>query len=176
MGGVWKIFFPLRATRGNSRGVTLVEILFGIVIVLVVSIATLSYFAYAKGNVGIQGNRRAALERARERLEELMAAPVNQIKPIVNGALPQNNQPQYWVSCAGGVCTGPTANYVPEVIPVNYLLQAQRIESTIRWKDDPSVNTTIPDVLELSVKVWFTGNTAADDNYNRVHVRTLRTP
>ena len=58
--------------RGRS-GVSLVEILIGILIVVIASIGTLSYFSSVLGNVGRQSNRRAAIERARERLEQLMA-------------------------------------------------------------------------------------------------------
>ena len=159
----------------RNRGVTLIEILIGILIMVVASIGTLNYFAYARGGVGKQGNRRAALEQARQRLEELMAVPISQVQPAVNKALAQNNQPLYWIACGGGACSAPTAAYVPETVSVDNL-PAQRIESTVQWRDDAAAGTTTPDALELTVKVWFTQNINADDDFNRVHVRTLRAP
>ena len=163
--------------RGR-QGVSLVEILIGLIIVVVASIATLTYFSSALGNVGRQSNRRAALERARERLEQLMAVNVDTIKPGI--VLPASDpQPLQWVTCVGAAC-GPALPSDPnETVNVEDLqgAQAPRHESTIQWKDDPSAGTTdVPDVLELGVKVWFFPNSTVDDDFHRVHIRTLGTP
>ena len=80
----------------NKRGVTLIEVLLSIVIVAIASIATLTYFAYAKGGVGKTGNRRAALERARQRLEQMLAANISGITPFgstVAGIAPARRRP-----------------------------------------------------------------------------------
>ena len=159
----------------DEKGVSLIEVLVGMVLIALISIASLSYFSSALGGIGKQGNRRAALERARERLEQIMAGSYTQIVPSVDSSLPLNAQPKFWLSCGGSNCTRTNA-YVPETVLVNNLL-SRRIESTVQWKDDSSAGTTnTPDTLELGAKVWFTPNTASDDDYNRVYVKTLRTP
>jgi len=162
----------------GRKGVSLVEILIGLIIVVVASIATLTYFSSALGGVGRQSNRRAALERARERLEQLLQVDPDSIKPTIDSALPPNGQPVLWVSCAGATCSKEISN-PNETIDVEDLQgpQAPRLESTVQWKDDPAAGTTdVPDVLELGVKVWFFPNSTVDDDFHRVHLRTLRTP
>ena len=157
--------------RGR-KGVSLIEILIGMLIVVIASIATLTYFSSALGNVGRQSNRRAALERARQRLEELMAANVDTITPT--------DDLVHFVKCnAAGAC-GPLT-LVPDstdTVTVEDLSQPQLVQSTVRCQDDPSAGTpsSTCDVLELSAKVWFRPGSAVDDDFNRVHIRTLRTP
>jgi hypothetical protein len=154
------------------RGVSLIEILIGIIIVVIASIGTLTYFAYGLGGIGKSGNRRAALERARERLEELIESNIDDFNP--------RDGVQRWVTCAGSPCAwtlSPTVNTDPVTVDD---LSGQPMETTIQWLDDvdtpPAGETDVPDVLALDVKVWFTANTGVDDDFNRVHLRTLRTP
>ncbi len=155
----------------KNRGVSLIEILLGLLVVTIASIATLSYFAYGFGNLNRQGNRRAALERARERLEQLMAtSPSESAFHLPDGS-------QYWLTCAGDPCTWTrSAIRVTQSIAVNDLPN-QTIETTIQGIHDSSSGTgaSTLDTLALGVKVWFT-QSATDDNFNRVYVRTLRTP
>jgi len=152
----------------SKRGATLIEILISIFIVALASIATLTYFAYAKGGIGKTGNRRAALERARQRLEQLMETNPTLISPA--------NDVLHQLACSGLPCTwifdGPA-----ETVDVEDIGQ-QPIVTTVRWRDDPSAGTpaSTHDVLELSAKVWFTPGDTTDDDFHRVHVRTLRTP
>ena len=83
-GGGCRVLRILQRGTGVLRwrsGGSLIEVLLGILIVVLASIGTLSYFAYAFGSVNKQGNHRAALERARERLEELLEVDVAQIQP-----------------------------------------------------------------------------------------------
>ena len=163
--------------KSRKSGVSLIEILLGLVIVTIASIATLNYFAYALGGIGKQGNRRAALERARQRLEQLMAA---------DSTLLGNGERLYWVTC-----TGPPTGTQPctwnrftqrttESVVVDDL-PAQPMETTIQLEDDPVSNTTadLVHTLILSVKVWFIRNpnlTNTDNNLSRVLVRSLRSP
>ena len=164
------------ANRQRQRGVSLIEVLIGILIVVIASIGTLTYFGYGLGGIGKQSNRRAALERARERLEQIMAVDVDTIKPPVDATQPLNNQPLRWVSCIGATCAWVTAN-PNQTVPVNNLATNQPIQATVQWKDDPSAGTTTtPDALELGVKVWFTPGSTVDDEFHRVHLRSLRTP
>ena len=155
----------------SQKGVSLIEILMGIVLLSLISICALSYFAYAVGGIGKQGNRRAALERARQRLEQLMAASLGSL-PTLD---PSDGQ-RYW--CNGGdPCTSwtPSAAAVAQTISVDDL-PTQRMETSVQWVDDPSAGTGNNDTLALSVKVWFTSDVTMDNNFNRVYVRTLRTP
>ena len=151
---------------------SLIEVLLGIVIVTIASIATLTYFSYALGGIGKQGNRRAALERARQRLEQLIAA---------DSSLLAGDENVHWVTCTGTPCTWNKFNSrVTESVPVDDL-PSEPMETTIQYSDD-SVSSTTPDqvhTLILSVKVWFKPNpdiTNDDNNLNRVLVRSLRSP
>ena len=152
-----------------SQGVSLVEVLLGLLIIILASIGTLSYFSFALGGVGKQSNRRAALERARQRLEQLMAAKASAIQP------PDGNL--YWLTCTGNPCAWTrSAAPVTQTVPIDDLPTPQPIETTIQWVDDPSAGTVTRDVLELGVKAWFIPNSTIDDNVNRVYLKTLRTP
>jgi type II secretory pathway pseudopilin PulG len=156
-------------TMRRRCGVSLVEILLGIIIVTIVSIGTLSYFAYGLGNVNKQGNRRAALERARQRLEQLMAVKLSDLPPDT-GQL-------HWCTaepCGTGVwTTSPTPLPGPSVSVDD--LPSQRTEVSAQWLDDPSAGTSILDTIELGVKVWFVPG-QVDDELHRVYLKTLRTP
>ena len=154
----------------HRRGASLIEILIGIIIVTTASAGALVYYGHGMGRISRQGNRRAALERARERLDQLVAVSAATIKP------PDNDNALYWVSCAGGACTR-TAAYVAETVSVDNL-PAQRIESTVQWINDLSAGTptSTSDTLALDVQVWFIRGSSARDDFNRVHIRTLRTP
>lgn len=153
---------------GGQKGVTLIEVLVGMALLAVISIASLSYFSYGLGGIGRQGNRRAALERARERLEEIMAASPTPIKP-------SDIDVQHTVTCANGACT---FSVTAETVSVQSDLPLLPLVSTVTCRHDGAAGTPngTCDVLEFAVKVWFTPNTNTDDNYNRVYLKTLRTP
>ena len=155
----------------SRHGVTLVEVLISFVIIVIASVATLQYFGTTRGYIGKTGNRRAALERARERLEQFMASDIDQLPPRDGGCY----------ACAGATCT--LASWTAyacgtpppsDVIPVEDQGNLRR-ETVAQFIDDPSAGTGALDVYELGVKVWLT-NTNTDDPFNRVSLRTLRTP
>ena len=158
--------------RRRRSGVSLIEVLIGLLIVTIASIATLNYFASGFGSINKQGNRRAALEQTRARLEQLMASTVSELPP-------QSGNCYY---CAAAACTAaswiayacgtvPPADTVPQVGRLTNL----RRETTAQFINDPSANTATLDVYTLGVKVWFTPG-ATNDNFNRVYVKSLRTP
>lgn len=166
-----------RSLLHNRRGVSLIEVLIGMVIVVIASIATLTYFSYGLGGIGKTGNRRAALERARERLEQLMASSIAQLPPKDGGCYACTTDPNdptavctevSWT--AYGCGTAPPA----DIVPVEDQGTLRR-ETVAKFIDDPSAGTGGLDVYEFGVKVWFT-DTTSDDDFSRVHVRTLRTP
>ena len=141
-------------------------------IVVVASLATLRYFAYGLAGIGKAGNRRAALERARQRLEQLIAA---------DSSLLSGDENVHWVTCTGTPCTWTKFNSrVTESVAVDDL-PSEPMETTVQKVNDP-VSSTTPDQVHtviLSVKVWFTPNPnldADDNNVKRVLVRSLRSP
>ena len=153
-----------------ERGATLVEILIAMVVIVVASIAALSYFSYGRGSIGKQGNRRAAQELARQRLEQLLETNSDDIKPA--------DLAVRWLTCAGTPCVWTIANaQVQQPVTVGNFPGTLPIETTVQCIHDPNAGTVAGncDTLALDVKVWYT-NTGADDDFNRVHIRTLRTP
>ena len=153
----------------SEKGVSLIEVMVGLLLLAAVCLSTLSYFAYGLGGIGLQGNRRAALERARERMEQLLVANTQTDFPAIDGT-------KYW--CASGdlpnSCTSwPSAN-TAQLATVNDL-QNMRMETTVQGVDDLSAGTNnFNDAWELGVKVWYTINTNFDDDHNRVYLKTLR--
>ena len=162
----------MREIIREDKGASLIEVLISILIIVIASIGTLSYFSSALGNVGRQSNRRAALERARQRLEQLMAVSSTAIKPI-------DSNP-HWLKCTGTPCTWAISNAPPvpaETVAVEDLAP-QALITTVQCQHDVSAGTPNGncDVLELSATVWFMPGSAIDDEFNRVQIRTLRTP
>ena len=149
----------------GKRGASLIEVLLALVIITLAAISALSFFAYGMGAIARQGNRRAALERARERLEQVMAANINNVSP-------SNGNP-HWLSCSGNPCNwNLSPDPVFEQVTVNDLT-GQSMETTAQLKDDPTAGTDTLDVVEFGVRVWFTPG-LADDDYHRVYLRALR--
>ena len=169
------LYIPYKATQPfmqNRHGVSLIEILIAIIIVVIASIGTLTYFSSGLGNIGRQSNRRAALERARQRLEQLMAAEVTGMTPPPG--------PRRFVTCAStGFCGPPTQTEPNEKIDVEDI-GPQPIRSTVECKDDAAAQTStnLCDVIELTARVWFLPVTSTSTcvNTSCVELRTLRTP
>lgn len=154
--------------KNASRGVTLIEVLVGLVIIVVASVSALAFFSYGLGSLGREGNERAALERARERIEELIATDAA-------GLIPADGTAR-WLTCTGQPCSWTlAAAQTAETVNVNDS-GALQILTSARWVDDPSLGTANLDLVEFDVRVWFTGNTAEDNDMHRVRMRTLRTP
>ena len=154
----------------GNRGVTLVEILIALVIIALAAIGTLSFFAHGLGDIEKQGNRRASLEVARTRLERLMAANVDDIRPS------DDNVRWLTLTCVGAACTwSMSTTETAETVTVNGVA-GRRMVTTVRWSDDPAADTgaAVPDVLDFGVRVWFSPD-LSDDEYHRVHLRSLRT-
>ena len=150
----------------------LIEVLFGLIIITIASIATLTYFSHGRAAIGREGNRRIALELARQRMEDLMEGDLAQIAGANNDAAP------YWLTCTGSPCAWTRSLVgVTQPVPVGNL-PAQPMETTVQRLSDPAADAD-PATLEtvvLGVKVWFTANLGVDDDFNRVYLRTLRSP
>ena len=149
----------------NTRGFTLVEVLIGMVILVISSIAALSYFHYGLSGIRVEGNRRAATELARSRLDQLFAADFATIKPADNST--------WWLTCSGTPCSWTLeSTSTPESVSVNEVAGRQML-TMAQWIDDPAAAGT-QNFLLLSAKVWFRPD-LADTDRNRVELRTLRT-
>ena len=159
-----RITAAARRSIKNSRGVTLIELLIALVIIVLATICALSFFVYGKGNIEKQGNRRAALELARSRLEELMDANSDVIKPP--------DATERWLRCTGSPCTWSLfAARVTETVTVNGK-ESRVMETKVKWSA-PATGSPTSNLLEVDVRVWFTAG-SADDNFHRVFLRTLR--
>ncbi len=154
----------------KTRGAGLVEVLIGILIVVIAAIGTLSYFSYGLGGIDREGNRRAAMERARERLELLSETGINN---VVGRIVPANSQGQFWLDCSGGFPCVASAGVVPEGVTVGNLPNPLDMWTTVQQLDEPTAGTLGLDLVQISVRVWFTQN-RVDDDHNRVILSTLR--
>ncbi len=149
----------------------------GVLVVSLAAVGALGFFSHGLGGIQKQGYRRAAAERARERLEQLMQANVVDIA----GEDPADGQ-QYWLTCSaasGVLCTSWTRRLTrtTDTISLNGVFNGQR-EIAVQRVHDRTTGTsqTTLDAVELSVKVWFTANIGTDDDFNRVQLKTLRAP
>ena len=152
--------------RCNPRGLTLVELLIAMVVLTLVSICTLAYFQYGLGGIHEEGNRRAALELARGRIEQLYAATFTSITPPSGTSR--------WLTCSGTPCTWTlSSTAATESVSVNGVA-GRPMTTTATWIDDPAAAGT-DNLLLLSAKVWFRSGTT-DDDAHRVELRSLRAP
>ena len=165
--------------RSQQRGAGLAEVLVGVLVVSLASIGALGFFSHGLGGIQKQGYRRAAAERAREGMEQLAAASLSDIA-VGDSA----DGTQYWLTwtctyyCSDTTCgwTRSTGR-VTDTVSLGGIFSGQR-EITVRRVHDGTTGTPVTtlDAVELRVKVWFTKNSAADDDSNRVQFKTLRDP
>ena len=151
-----------------QKGVSLIEVLVGLVLLAVVCVSAFGFFSTGLGGIAKEGNRRAALERARERMEQVFETDPTLLAPR-DGA-------KYWCS-SGNPCTNWSGASSAQTVAVNNLAN-QRMETTLLGIHDTSAGTpaTFYDAWEIGVKVWFTPNINNDDDYNRVYIKSLRAP
>jgi len=71
----------MKVSLKSEKGFTLLEMMVAIIIFAVVMIGGLSFFVYGRSDISREGHRRAALELASQRLEELKAADYSKIEP-----------------------------------------------------------------------------------------------
>ena len=152
----------------DKKGISLIEVLVGMVLLAVICISSLGFFSYGMGGIGREGNRRAALERARDRMEQLLAADA--------ASLPSLNGPSMKSWCDNGdPCTNWVTTSRTQTVPVGSLGNLP-METTAQPVHDPTAGTTnnFNDAWELGVKVWYTPRAGTDDEFNRVYLKTLR--
>jgi hypothetical protein len=79
---------------GGCSGTTLVEVIIATFILMIMAIGTGSYLYHGRAGIGIQRNRRAAIETASGRLEHIRASNYADLKP--------SNSQTYFLSRSGG--------------------------------------------------------------------------
>ena len=151
----------------NEKGVSYVELLISMVLLVVVVLAALTYSSFGLGGVGKEGNRRAALELARAQLEQLMATNITAVRPP--------DLDLRWLTCAGAPCVWTLSDTATSQLVTVGTLANMPMVTTSQFINDPTTSTADPETVEFTVKVWFTLRTTVDDDFNRVYLRTLRT-
>lgn len=69
------------ARRERRRGTTLVEVVIAIFILMVMAIGSGAYLFHGRAGIGVQRNRRAALEMAASRLEHIRSSNYADLEP-----------------------------------------------------------------------------------------------
>jgi type II secretory pathway pseudopilin PulG len=96
--------------RRFRRGITLVEVLLGTVLLATLALTGAAFLFHARVQVDAQLERRLALEAANGRLEQVRAAPYQQIRPlawgystgyVTLGMVVQNNDPRESIALGG---------------------------------------------------------------------------
>ncbi len=150
--------------RRLGRGVTLIEVLIAIVIIAIASVGMASQFSVGLGSVEKQGDRRGALELARQQMEQLLADPVT--------VLPPSDGTLYYCNVSPCTSTSWVAGKPPRTVPVTHL-GAMPCEVTGQWINDTTTGVPARQTVEFGVKVWFAPG-SSDDDFHRVYLKTLR--
>ena len=151
---------------------TLIEVLIAMLVIVIASIATLTYFGPTRGSIGRTGNRRAALEHARKRMEELLDS-AGTVMPAQDGvryccAVAACSTAAVWTACPAVAVSDNVQ------VDVKGVLTNVRRETTAQFVS--SAGTATRDIYVLDVKVWFLPGSSVNDDFSRVLLRTVRAP
>ena len=113
-----------RMTGRDRTGTSLVEVLIATFILTIMALGTTAYVYHAAARIGLERNRRVALEVATGRLEALRAAPYTDIAPATK------NFSNYFLAAraGGGWNSNPSEN-----VAING--RAYRIVTIVRYMD-----------------------------------------
>jgi len=80
----WTVGRPnaMSGGRADRKGATLVEVMIASVVLVVMALGGAAFLFRSRGDVAVQRNKRAALEVANSRLEDLQASSYDDIKPL----------------------------------------------------------------------------------------------
>ena len=81
----------MRTLLTSERGVTLIEVLISVFILALIAMGTTQFFVFGRTQINVQGHRRAALERAQQRLEELLASSYDSVAAKTEHDFPLDN-------------------------------------------------------------------------------------
>ena len=118
----------LSSRRGRTAGATMVEVLFSIVLLGVLTIAGLAYLYHSKADILHARNRRAATEAATGRLEALRMSIYRDIAPAGEGyaAVYLSRSNQVWIRSASD--PGETVDINGRELPIATTVQFADIE------------------------------------------------
>lgn len=146
----------------KNKSSTLVEVLIAMLIIAIVAIGGFAFFFQGSFRVGLERNRRAALEIANGRLELMRSIPFSNIEP------PIGSYDIHFLIYNGGESFSLSSTDPGETVTINGLVLP--ITTTISWIDDPLINPSLYDYLHVTVTVGYRlGQPAAE----RVSLETL---
>lgn len=146
-------------TNGRNRrrrGATLVEVMIASVILLVMALGSTAFMYHGRAEIGIQRNRRVAVDVSNSRLEELRASNYDAVKPLANGYT------TYYLEPSGSTWARTTTD-PGETVTING--QSYDIVTTVRYIDvdsgtsfDDSADSY--DAVQMSVSVKYRVNSS----------------
>jgi type II secretory pathway pseudopilin PulG len=110
----------------RREGATLVEVMVAAVILLVMALGSTAFMYHSRADIGIQRNKRVAVDVANSRLEEVRASNYDDIKPT------SQNYNTYYLSPAGSTWAIGTSD-PGETVAING--RAYSIATTVRYID-----------------------------------------
>ncbi|MFC1708750.1 hypothetical protein ACFL2J_01635 [Candidatus Omnitrophota bacterium] len=141
--------------KNFQKGTTLVESLLAIFIMTIVALGGAAFIFFSSARVNVERNKRAALEMANTRLEEMRAAGFIVVEPTVFGC------PESHLDADGcdikRLNDGTWALGSDEVTSINGITLP--IVTNVRYVDDADPDSTVPDppygYIEAQVSVGF---------------------
>lgn len=133
----------LRLNKSMSKGTTLVESLWAILIMTIVALAGAAFIFFSTVRVNLERTKRIALEMASTRLEELRASGYTSIEPPDSNLYYISEQAGAWVLALGD--PGETVNIGDQIYPIT---------TTVQYWDDPD-NPGSDDYLLVAVSVAY---------------------
>ena len=150
-----------RSDDGASKGFTLVEVMIAMIVLAVLALGGASFLAYSRMQVDVQRNKRAALEAATGRMEELRAAGFDETKPT------SNNYVATYLARAGNAWVRSSSN-PGEAVSLNG--HTMPMATTVQFVDVDGGSASY-DCALFTVEVGYRVGSA-----DRVRVSTFRAP
>lgn len=157
----------------SNRGVTLIELMIAVMILSVVVLGGGMFFYHGRVNIIREGHRRAAIFAAGQRLEELKAAPWQEISPVDHNPYfdPGADNP-YWITHGNNwklqqsLSQDPgDSNFSYDLVAVDELVD-QRMLTEARYRDEDADGTY--DHLEVNVTLEWIDNLTSSVNLTTV--------
>ncbi|MDA0321962.1 MAG: prepilin-type N-terminal cleavage/methylation domain-containing protein [Verrucomicrobia bacterium] len=146
-------------SRDASRrdGATLVEVMVASVILLVMALGSTAFMYHSRANIGIQRNKRVAVDVANSRLEEVRASNYDEIKPLTL------DYGTHYLSAPSGTTWTRGTSAPGETVTING--QTYPIVTTVRYIDVDSGTsfddfTASHDAVRIAVSVSYRINSS----------------
>jgi len=134
----------LALNKKLQKGTTLVESLLAILIMAIVALSGAAFIFFSSIRVNLERAKRAALEMANTRLEELRTSSYASIKPDDNSL--------HYISKQGGVwvISHSDPGETVDINGVNF-----PITTSVQYVDDPDISGSADDYLLITVSVGY---------------------